>query len=75
MNVIAESSLYNLIFKSRKTEAQAFHKWVTSEVLPSPPAPAQAPTPCPLPPSCRPSKPPTSPATSSSSPTTPQLVS
>lgn len=35
MNVITESGLYTLIFKSRKPEAQAFRKWVTSEVLPA----------------------------------------
>jgi len=34
-NVINESGLYTLIFKSRKPEAKAFRKWVTSEVLPS----------------------------------------
>jgi prophage antirepressor-like protein len=35
MNIINESGLYNLIFQSRKPEARAFRKWVTSEVLPS----------------------------------------
>jgi len=35
MICVNESGLYNLIFKSRKPEAQAFRKWVTSEVLPS----------------------------------------
>lgn len=35
MSVINESGLYHLIFKSRKPEAQAFRKWVTSEVLPT----------------------------------------
>lgn len=34
-NVINESGLYALIFKSRKPEARAFRKWVTSEVLPA----------------------------------------
>lgn len=34
-NAINESGLYALIFKSRKPEAKAFRKWVTSEVLPS----------------------------------------
>lgn len=34
-NIISESGLYALIFKSRKPEAKAFRKWVTSEVLPS----------------------------------------
>lgn len=32
---INESGLYNLIFQSRKPEARAFRKWVTSEVLPA----------------------------------------
>ncbi len=35
MNVISESGLYNLIFRSRKPEAKKFRKWVTAEVLPS----------------------------------------
>jgi anti-repressor protein len=35
MICVNESGLYNLIFKSRKPEAKAFRKWVTSEVLPS----------------------------------------
>lgn len=35
MNLISESGLYALIFKSRKEEARAFRKWVTSEVLPA----------------------------------------
>jgi addiction module RelE/StbE family toxin len=34
-NIINESGLYNLIFRSNKPEAKAFRKWVTSEVLPS----------------------------------------
>lgn len=34
-NVVNESGLYALIFKSRKPEAKAFRKWVTSEVLPA----------------------------------------
>lgn len=29
--VISESGVYHAIFKSRKPEAQAFRKWVTSE--------------------------------------------
>jgi prophage antirepressor-like protein len=33
--VVSESGVYHLIFKSRKPEARAFRKWVTSEVLPS----------------------------------------
>ncbi len=32
--VVSESGLYALIFKSRKPQAKAFRKWVTSEVLP-----------------------------------------
>ena len=32
---VNESGLYALIFKSRKPEARAFRKWVTSEVLPA----------------------------------------
>ncbi len=35
LGVVTESGLYTLIFKSRKPEAQAFRKWVTSEVLPA----------------------------------------
>ena len=35
MNTINESGLYSLIFQSRKVEAKAFRKWVTSEVLPA----------------------------------------
>ena len=35
MTVLNESGLYNLIFQSRKPEAKAFRKWVTSEVLPA----------------------------------------
>lgn len=34
-NVVNESGLYLLTFNSRKPEAAAFRKWVTSEVLPS----------------------------------------
>jgi prophage antirepressor-like protein len=33
--VVNESGLYALIFNSRKPEAKAFQKWVTSEVLPT----------------------------------------
>ena len=33
--LVNESGLYHLIFQSRKPEAKAFRKWVTSEVLPS----------------------------------------
>lgn len=35
MTTINESGLYSLILTSRKPEAKAFKKWVTSEVLPS----------------------------------------
>lgn len=33
--LVNESGLYHLIFRSNKPEAQAFRKWVTSEVLPA----------------------------------------
>lgn len=33
--IISESGLYALVFKSRKPEAKVFRKWVTSEVLPA----------------------------------------
>jgi prophage antirepressor-like protein len=35
MNAVTESGLFALVFKSRKPEAKAFRKWVTSEVLPA----------------------------------------
>nr|WP_299195119.1 BRO family protein [uncultured Litoreibacter sp.] len=35
MLAVNESSLYALIFKSRKASAEAFRYWVTSTVLPS----------------------------------------
>lgn len=35
MLTVTESGLYALVFKSRKKEARAFRKWVTSEVLPA----------------------------------------
>ena len=35
MNIINESGLFNLIFRSDKPHAEAFRKWVTSEVLPA----------------------------------------
>ena len=35
INIINESGLYNVIFISRKPEAQTFKRWVTSVVLPS----------------------------------------
>ena len=34
-NIVNESGMYALIFKSRKAIAKQFRKWVTSEVLPS----------------------------------------
>lgn len=34
-NVVTEAGLYEVIFISRKPEAKAFKRWVTSEVLPS----------------------------------------
>ena len=34
MSVISESGLYSMILRSRKAEARAFKKWITSEVLP-----------------------------------------
>lgn len=34
-NLINESGLYNLIFKSKKPSAKEFRKWVTKEVIPS----------------------------------------
>ena len=35
VNVVNESGLYSLIFRSNKPESKQFKKWVTSEVLPS----------------------------------------
>lgn len=35
VNIISESGLYVLIFKSRKPSAKRFKKWVTKEVIPS----------------------------------------
>jgi anti-repressor protein len=35
MNIINESGLYHLIFKSNMPQAMAFRKWVTSELLPT----------------------------------------
>jgi prophage antirepressor-like protein len=35
VNLINESGLYNLVFKSTKTGAKKFRKWVTKEVIPS----------------------------------------
>ena len=35
VTVVHESGLYHLIFQSRKPEARAFRRWITSEVLPA----------------------------------------
>jgi len=35
MAYVNESGLYSLVLKSRKPEAKAFKKWVTSVVLPA----------------------------------------
>jgi prophage antirepressor-like protein len=35
VNIINESGVYNLVFRSNKPEAKAFRKWVTTVVLPS----------------------------------------
>lgn len=35
VGVVSESGVYSLVFTSRKPEARAFKKWVTSEVLPA----------------------------------------
>jgi prophage antirepressor-like protein len=35
VGIVNESGLYNLIFSSRRPEAQRFRRWVTGEVLPS----------------------------------------
>lgn len=35
MTTVTESGMYALVLKSRRPEAKAFRKWVTSEVLPS----------------------------------------
>ena len=35
INVVSESGLYNLIFRSNKPEAKNFKRWVTHDVLPS----------------------------------------
>ena len=34
INLISESVIYTLIFKSRKPQAKAFRRWVTGEVIP-----------------------------------------
>ena len=35
MTIISESGLYSLVLTSRKPQARAFKKWITSEVLPA----------------------------------------
>ena len=35
MSVVSESGMYSLVLTSRKPQAKAFKKWITSEVLPS----------------------------------------
>lgn len=35
VNLISESGLYALIFRSRKESANDFRKWITKEVIPS----------------------------------------
>jgi len=35
VNIVNESGLYSLVLRSRKPQAKAFKKWVTSEVLPA----------------------------------------
>lgn len=35
LNIVSESGLFALVFRSRKPEALRFQRWVTSEVLPS----------------------------------------
>ncbi len=35
LNFVNEDGLYDVILDSRKPEAKAFRKWITSEVLPS----------------------------------------
>ena len=34
-NIINESGMYSLVLRSKKPQAKKFHRWVTSEVLPS----------------------------------------
>ncbi|MBJ8027257.1 Bro-N domain-containing protein [Bacillus cereus group sp. N21] len=34
-NIINESGLYSLMMTSRKPQAKAFKRWITSEVIPS----------------------------------------
>lgn len=35
LTIISESGLYSLLLRSRRTEARAFRKWLTAEVIPS----------------------------------------
>jgi hypothetical protein len=35
MTIVSESGLYSLVLTSRKAEAKAFKKWITSELLPT----------------------------------------
>lgn len=35
VNAVSESGMYSMVLRSRKPEAKAFRKWVTSEVLPA----------------------------------------
>lgn len=35
VNLLSESGLYSLIFKSKKPEAKRFRKWITREVIPA----------------------------------------
>jgi anti-repressor protein len=35
MAIVSESGLYSLIMRSRKTEAKAFRRWITHDVIPS----------------------------------------
>ena len=35
MSIVSEAGLYSLVLRSRKSEAKAFKRWVTHEVLPS----------------------------------------
>lgn len=35
VSIVSEAGFYKLVLKSRKTEAKAFQRWVTHEVLPS----------------------------------------
>ncbi|PKN77205.1 MAG: hypothetical protein CVU52_01440 [Deltaproteobacteria bacterium HGW-Deltaproteobacteria-10] len=34
-NIVSESGLYKLIFKSRKPEAEKFKDWLAKEVIPA----------------------------------------